>query len=81
MHVVEASFNGTLRTILVLVIAWWLLRLFLRYQRTQGPPSVHRSNEPQRPPGEVRIEKPAQDDRPGHSGGGHVIDADFEEIK
>jgi hypothetical protein len=30
MTVAEASFNGTLRTILVLVVAWWVLRMILR---------------------------------------------------
>jgi hypothetical protein len=30
MTAIEASLSGTFRTILVLVIVWWLLRFFLR---------------------------------------------------
>ena len=81
MTVAEASFNGTLRTILVLVIAWWVLRMILRYQTTRNAPPVHRSHEPQRPAGEVRIEKPSDNDRSAGSSRGTIVDADFEEIK
>jgi hypothetical protein len=80
MNVVEASFSGTFKTILILVIAWMVLRMFLRYQRAQQAPPARRTNEPQRPPGEVRIER--TDDKGGQGRpGGSVVDADFEEIK
>lgn len=80
MTVAEASFNGTLRTILVLVVLWWVLRMFLRYQNARKAPPVHRTNEPQRPPGEVRIERPADNDRSPNSSHGSIVDADFEEM-
>lgn len=81
MTVAEASFNGTLRTILVLVIVWWVLRMIIRYQNARKAPPVHRTNEPQRPAGEVRIERPGDNERPSSSAGGTIVDADFEEIK
>jgi len=65
MSVIEASFNGTLRTIGLLVIAWWVLRWFLRMQRTQaargsfGKPPQQTPNDLQRPKGEVRVERPS----------------------
>ncbi len=86
MTVIEASFNGTLRTIGLLVIAWWLLRWYLRFQRTRtngaaGGPSVHAHRTgPQRPPGDVRIEPVPPSNAPGGRNGGTIIDADFEEI-
>ncbi|MBK8499342.1 MAG: hypothetical protein IPL52_11130 [Flavobacteriales bacterium] len=52
MTLEEASFNNTLRTIAVLLIAWWLLRLLTRARTRPVPPG------PQRPPGDVRIERP-----------------------
>lgn len=81
MNVVEASFNGTLRTILILVIAWMVLRMFLRYQRAQNPPAGRSTHEPQRPRGEVRIERPTESGDASRPGQGRVVDADFEEIK
>jgi hypothetical protein len=81
MTVAEASFNGTLRTIFVLVIAWWVLRMILRHQATRNAPPVHRTHEPQRPAGEVRIERPSDNDRSSGSSHGTIVDADFEEIK
>lgn len=80
MNVVEASFNGTFRTILILVIAWMVLRMFLRHQRAQNPPRTQRTREPQRPAGEVRIERTDGKEGQGHTGGS-IVDADFEEIK
>lgn len=77
MHAAEASFNGTLRTILVLLALWWLIRLFMRSR--QRPP-VSRENATERPKGDVRIE----DLREGQSTSapsGHIVDADYEEIK
>lgn len=81
MTVLEASFTGTLRTILILVALWWLLRMLLRYQQQRRTPPMHHSNEPPRPQGEVRIERPGDPaGRPGRPGT-TIIDADFEEIK
>jgi hypothetical protein len=81
MTVLEASFTGTLRTILVLAALWWLLRMLLRHQQQRRTPPVHHTNGPQRPQGDVRIERPtdpaARTGRPGTT----IIDADFEEIK
>lgn len=73
----EASFSGTARVILVLLAIWLLVRWWMRRSApTQGP--VRRGDA--RPPGDVRI-----DDLRREGGGkpqrGHVIDADFEEIK
>lgn len=60
MEVIEASFNGTLRTILWLVLAWMALRWFLQYQRNAAArrnahANAHQ-NTPPRAKGEVRIE-------------------------
>ena len=85
MTVIEASFNGTFRMILLLVLAWVVLRWFLRRQgatargnranTTTAPPG------PLRPKGDVRIENVPPNQRPGEKPGGTIIDADFEEIK
>lgn len=77
MPVAEASLNTTLRTIAVLLVLWWLIRLYLRSKAraAQGP------REPSRPRGEVRIERAPQDRIAGKGGRGDIIDADFEEIK
>lgn len=80
MEVLEASLNGTLRTILVLVIVWWVLRMVLRYQRSRGTGPA-RGGAPQRPKGDVRIERPGAADHPERPTSGNVTDADFEEIK
>ena len=74
------SANGTLRTILVLVIVWLLLRAWVRSrQPMQGrPPGTHWSAPDQRTKGEVRIERTEQ---PQRGRQGPVEDADFEEIK
>jgi hypothetical protein len=74
------SANGTLRTILILLIVWQLLRLWMRVQATrrdmgqaQGPTG------PPRPKGEVRIERVEENRyRPGPPA---VEDADYEVIK
>jgi hypothetical protein len=79
MTVLEASFTGTLRTILVLVALWWLLRMLLRYQQQRTPP-VHRNQERPRPAGEVRIERPGDTAVPRGRKGATIIDAEFEEI-
>jgi hypothetical protein len=81
MTVLEASVTGTLRTILVLVALWWLLRMLLRYQQQRRTPPVHHTNGPQRPKGEVRIERPTETSNRSGRPGTTIIDADFEEIK
>lgn len=68
------SATATLRTIAVLLILWWLLRMYLRRQQVR---SMQRPAGPQRPPGEVRIEKAPQ--RIDRDAG--IIDAEYEEIK
>jgi hypothetical protein len=75
LHLLAA--NGTVRTILVLMIVWLLLRAWSRARQT---PAARPGTGPQRPKGEVRIERIDTRDasRPGH---GPVEDADFEEIK
>jgi hypothetical protein len=81
MSVIEASFSGTFRTIVILVVIWLVLRWFLRLQRAKGP-SVHRGPVgPERPKGEVRIENVPPPKSTGERPGGTIIDADFEEIK
>jgi hypothetical protein len=73
------SGNGTLRTILVLLIVWLLLRAWARSRQRQAPAQgAHWGRPDGRRPGEVRIERPEQG-RPGHQG--PVQDAEFEEIK
>ena len=74
------SANGTLRTILVLLIVWLLLRAYMRSrQPSQGkPPGTHWSTPDLRAKGDVRIERPEPASRAQQ---GPVEDADFEEIK
>ncbi|MBL7956941.1 MAG: hypothetical protein JNM49_03185 [Flavobacteriales bacterium] len=73
----EASFTGTARLILVLLAIWLVVRWWMRRSASAGP-APHRGG--RRPPGEVRIEDLRRDggEKPQR---GHVIDADFEEIK
>ena len=85
MAVIEASFNGTLRTILWLVLAWMALRWFLQFQRNaaakrNGRYDPRQQAAPPRAKGEVRIENIPPVKRPGDRPGGTIIDADFEEI-
>ncbi len=79
----EASMGGTLRTILILLIIWFVLRLLLRAGKKRGRPAGTRwTNDTGRPKGEVRIEKLKDDERDqGPRPGGNVSDADFEELK
>lgn len=78
MNVIEASFSGTMRTILVLLAAWWLLRYLMRRQAANSPVP---GRAPRREKGHVTVERSTSDTR-GHNGPGPVIiDADFEEIK
>jgi hypothetical protein len=74
------SANGTLRTILVLVIVWLILRAWMRSRQPIGgkPPGTHWSTPDHRPKGEVRIERTEGTQRARQ---GPVEDADFEEIK
>ena len=74
------SGNGTLRTLLVLLIIWLLLRAWMRSRQTAGgkPPGTHWSTPEHRPKGDVRIERP---DNAPRARSGPVEDADFEEIK
>ena len=74
------SANGTLRTLLVLVIVWLLLRAWMRSrQPSQGRPAgTHWSAPDHRPKGEVRIER-TEENRQARQG--PVEDADFEELK
>jgi hypothetical protein len=73
------SGSGMLRTILVLIIVWLILRAYLRsQQRTNAPRGTHFSQADQRAKGEVRIERPDAGKRMHQ---GPVEDADFEEIK
>ncbi len=76
------SANGTLRTILILLIIWQLLRLWMKVRaknENAGPGSTHWTTAQTRPKGEVRIEK-LQDVH--HSTPPlDVEDADFEVIK
>lgn len=73
------SASGTLRLILVLTIAWLLLRAYARSrQPSQGkPPGTHWSAPDSRAKGEVRIERTETHQR---AKPGPVEDADFEEI-
>ena len=75
---VEASVNGTLRTILVLMILWLVLRMFLRSQQVSRAPNAQG---PQRKKGEVRIEDPRQQQANPIRPNDTIIDADYEEIK
>ena len=86
MTAIEASLSGTFRTILVLVIVWWLLRFFLRMQAARRAGSTFSNPSAandRRAPGEVRIEQAASNGRPRQGGrsGPDIIDVDFEEVK
>ena len=75
------SVNGTLRIILVLLIVWQVLRLWMRVKGRQpgGPGGVRWTTGPQRPKGDVRIERV---DEPRNSRPGMVAeDAEFEVVK
>ncbi len=76
MNLLEASFNGTFRTILVLLLLWWLLRMFMR---AQAQKAAQRPAAPQRPRGDVRIEPVER--KAAHDREAGIIDAEFEEIK
>jgi hypothetical protein len=74
------SANGTLRTILILLILWQLLRLWMRMQqKDQGGRRAGHTTGQQRPKGDVRIEQ-LKEIRHG-APPADAEDADFEEIK
>jgi len=73
--------NNTLRTILILLVLWQLLRLWVkvRERRGKGPKQAPRwTGGPARPMGDIRIEK-LEETR--HSPPPQAEDADFEVIK
>lgn len=74
--VAEASFTGTVRIIIILLALLWVVRWITRRAAAYKDPP----HGPQRPKGEVRIER-----TPGSPAGngprGTIIDADYEEIK
>ena len=74
------SANGTLRTILILLVAWQVLRLWMRVQQAKhaahGP---QRPGEPARPKGDVRIERIGEVHHAAPPP--YAEDADFEVIK
>ena len=80
MSVLEASFTGTFRIILILLVVWWVLRFFVRMQQPKKG-DAQQSTGPQRPKGEVRIENVPQHESSAIPKDGSVTDADFEEIK
>jgi hypothetical protein len=70
---------GTLRTILILIIVWFLLRAYLKSrQPATGARGTSWQPPDARQKGEVRIERPGSGARGPQ---GAVEDADFEEIK
>lgn len=74
------SANGTLRTILILLVVWQVLRLWMRSQRAKGGPRApQRPGEPARPKGDVRIERIGGVHHAAPPP--HAEDADFEVIK
>ncbi|MCB9170936.1 MAG: hypothetical protein H6594_11350 [Flavobacteriales bacterium] len=75
-------FTNAVRTILVLVLIWLVLRMFVRAQQGGGPGSTKgrgfRWVRPdQRAKGDVRIERPDREQRPRDD---DAIDTDFEEV-
>lgn len=80
----EASFTGFFRTVLTLVVAWFIIRLLIRLfvvyqasQRARGP--FQQAPPDLRPKGDVRIERP--DKNNPRNTGGTIEDADYEEVK
>lgn len=74
MEPIEASFQGTVRIILVLLVVWMVLRWFAR--RNQAAPKP-----PKRPPGDVRVEQMNNAGGPHNDLHQRAVDADFEEVK
>ncbi|MBP6311368.1 MAG: hypothetical protein WAR83_02235 [Flavobacteriales bacterium] len=80
----EASMPGTLRTILILIAMWWILRLLMKRNATKqsGGNTLSSSGRQvdQRPKGEIRVEN-VPPDKDSSVTNGTITDADFEEIK
>ncbi|MEZ4808463.1 MAG: hypothetical protein R2815_13450 [Flavobacteriales bacterium] len=82
----EASFNGTIRTILVLVAAWFVIRLVMRSRQgeSRGERRTDEHSDPQadrRAKGDVRVERiDGKGDVPERPIG-PVEDAEFEELR
>ena len=81
----EASFNGTVRTILILLVIWLVLRMVMRSRQASAGPGPFqqggfRTQQEQRPKGEVRIERVDPTARSTSRSPGTVQDADFEEV-
>ena len=85
MSVVEASFSGTFRTIVVLSILWFVLRLLIRRgQRSSNGVNGSSTSEQRRPTGDVRLEDgptPSGQSASGIRPNEVIIDADYEEVK
>lgn len=80
----EASFTGFLRTLLTILVVWWVVRFLIRLYLAQRAVDQMRKHTQQGPPdgrekGEVRIER--ADDPRSTGNRGRVEDADYEEIK
>lgn len=75
--IAEASFNGTVKTILILLALWWVVRLIMRARSPHRPTGT---TAVKRPVGDVRIED-APKDASARRAHGTIIDADYEEIK
>ncbi|MBK9417126.1 MAG: hypothetical protein IPN62_07450 [Flavobacteriales bacterium] len=80
MYAIEASFSGTFRTIIILVVIWMVLRWFMR-KHGSGHAMDTGSSAPDRRRGDVRIENVPPSRPSAPRSGGTIIDADFEEIK
>ncbi|WKZ66344.1 MAG: hypothetical protein QY325_00125 [Flavobacteriales bacterium] len=78
MPIAEASFTGTIRTIAVLLLILWLVRLIMRRSAAARPAP---GPGPHRPPGHVRVEEAPRAGDGSPAPRGTIIDADFEEIK
>jgi hypothetical protein len=81
MLLILLSANGTLRTILLLLVIWLVLRMIMRSRQPANgrPPGGQWTQDPPRPKGDVRIERPGERRTMGRDGS--VEDADYEEIK
>ncbi|MBK9536454.1 MAG: hypothetical protein IPO10_15035 [Flavobacteriales bacterium] len=84
MDPLEASMPGTLRTILILIAVWWILRMLMKRNITKrSSGNAHSTTErplDQRPKGEIRVEN-VRPDKDSSVTNGTITDADFEEIK
>jgi hypothetical protein len=82
MEPVEASVNGTLRVIAVLLLVWFVLRLLSRrFMAHNGRRPFTDAAADQRSKGDVRIERVDRADKRHGGSGGTITDAEFEEVK